>query len=147
MFQQISVINNMWRACVNSKLDKQSRHFRKSAVLIFYLFFWFVVLVFFAVVVKGRRGDTGWQHSHQDREPKPVCASFYQSSRGDRDTKQGNPSWLLAFSVSQFPCSLLHAVTWNQNSLQRHFSVLRFDSRIVRTWKQRDRSLKSSPVL
>lgn len=46
-----------------------------------------VLLVFFALVVEDRRGDTSWQHSHQDREPKPVCASVHQSPRGDRDPK------------------------------------------------------------
>lgn len=46
-----------------------------------------VLLVFFALVVEDRGGDTSWQHSHQDREPKPVCASVHQSPRGDRDPK------------------------------------------------------------
>lgn len=68
------------------------------------------MLLFFALVVEGRRGDTGWQHSHQDREPKPVCASFHQPSRGDRDTKQGNflclPSLSSAYCHISQKCSI-----------------------------------------
>jgi len=68
-----------------------------------------LMLLFHPAVAEGRRGDTSWQHSHQDREPKPVCASFHQPARGDWDTEQGRSA----------PCSSLlcffHEVTWIQN--------------------------------
>ena len=60
-------------------------------------------IVVFSLVVEGRGADTGRQHSHQDREPKPVCASFHQPSRGDRDAKQGNASPCSAFLSPRRP--------------------------------------------
>lgn len=36
-----------------------------------------------SLVAQDRGGDSSWQHIHQDREPKPVCATFHQPSGGD----------------------------------------------------------------
>lgn len=60
-------------------------------------------MLFLPAVAEGRGADPSRQHSHKDREPQPVCASFHQPSRGDRDTKQGNLTSL--FSVFVLLCS------------------------------------------